>query len=222
MLFDLEELLTKPSNQGIEASDMEEAADRLLSQQNLYRDDFNARKTYELILRFRNYFTDLFEAIGRDLVITERELMIELRPRESAARKTLKLDETILLLSLRAAFEQGVSEFDQGDYGEISISSMVLLERYEPTVNRPRPPWPRVREILKTFKQHRFIDLGDEYPDKSGIDIIIRPAIRSVTGDGYLARIEAFIQAAEADDIDPGVLAPEADGSNDNDEADAS
>lgn len=200
MLFDLEELLGRPQNSDYEADEFEEAADRLLHQQCLFRDDWNSRRVYELVVRFKVYFTDLFQALGRDLVVNERELMVELRPRNSVSRLTLPLDETILLLSLRAAFEQGVTEFAQGDFGEIEISSMELLERYEPMTGRPRPAWPRVRDILKGFRRRRFIDLGEEYPDESGVGIVIRPAIRGVTGDGYLARIEAFLQSQAVDD----------------------
>ncbi len=199
MLFDLEDLLEKPANRGLDAAEFEEAADRLLFQQCLFRDDWNARRTYELVVRFKGYFTDLLQAIGRDLVINERELMIELRPRDSVARMQLALDETILLLSLRAAFEQGVIEFSQGDYGEVEISSMELLERYEPLTGKPRPSWPRVREILKAFKRRRFIDLGDEYPDDVGVAITIRPAIRGVTGEAWLTRIEEFLAVRGAD-----------------------
>lgn len=197
MLDDLEYLLERPANRDVEAADLERAADRLLHQQCLFRDDWNSRRTYELVVRFKGYFGDLFTAIGRDLMVNERELMVELRPRESMARVTLSLDETILLLSLRAAFEQGVTEFSQGDHGEVEITSMDLLERHDPMTGRPRPPWPRVRDILKSFERRRFVALGEEFPEESGVLITIRPAIRGVTGEGWLARIEAFLQSRD-------------------------
>lgn len=202
MLGDLDDILSRPANSSFAAADFEEAADRLLHHQCLFRDDHNCKSHYELIVRFKTYFRDLFEALGRDLVISERELMIELRPRQSVSRMTLTLDETVLLLGLRAAFEQGVAEYAQGDVGEIETTSMDLLERYEPMTGRQRPTWPRVREILKSFQRRRFIRLGTEFADESGVAITIRPAIRGVTSEGYLARIEQFIENQLAEDGD--------------------
>lgn len=193
MLFDLEELLEKPRNQDVEASDFRSVASRMLRQQTLYRDDWNSKSAYEFILRFRGYFTDLFDALGLDLVIAERDLTIALTPKQSQARKRLSLDETVLLLLLRAAFEQGVAAFEIGDHGEVAITSMELLERYEAITGRPRPAWPRVRDILKECRRRAFIALGEEFPDESGIEITVRPSIRDVTGEGYLARIDEFL-----------------------------
>lgn len=207
MLFDLEELLEKPRNHDVEASDFRGIASRMLRQQTLYRDDWNSRSAYEFILRFRSYFTDLFDALGLDLVITERDLTISLTPKQSQARKRLSLDETVLLLLLRAAFEQGVAAFEIGDHGEVAITSMELLERYEAITGRTRPAWPRVREILKECRRRAFIALGEEFPDESGIEITVRPSIRDVTGEGYLARIDEFLAAsAGSSDADAMVV----------------
>lgn len=205
MLFDLEELLQKPQNQDVEASEFRVIASRMLRQQTLYRDDWNSRPTYDFLLRFRRYFSDLFDALGLDLVISERDLIIALKPRESQARARLSLDETVLLLSLRAAFEQGVASFDIGDHGEVRITSMDLLERYEATTGRVRPAWPRVRDILKEFKRRRFIALEEEFPEESGVQIVVRPSIRELTGEGYLARIDEFLAARSGteDEIPP-------------------
>lgn len=199
MLFDLEELLDQ--NQDFEASEFRTAASRLLRQQTLYREDWNSKGTYEFVLRFRGYFTDLFDALGLELVISERDLTIVLKPRESQARSRLSLNETVLLLSLREAFERGVASFDIGDHGEVEITSMALLERYEAVTGRQRPAWARVREILEEFKRRRFIAFGEEFPDEIGISIVIRPSIREITGEGYLARVDEFIAAQGNADI---------------------
>lgn len=214
MLFDLEELLQKPQNHDVEASEFRVIASRMLRQQTLYRDDWNSRPTYDFLLRFRSYFSDLFDALGLDLVISERDLIIALKPRESQARARLSLDETVLLLSLRAAFEQGVASFDIGDHGEVRITSMELLERYEATTGRVRPAWPRVRDILKEFKRRRFIMLEEEFPDESGVQIVIRPSIRELTGEGYLARIDEFLTARNGAEDEPSPA-----GGTENDEA---
>ena len=59
------------------------------------------------------YFAGLFDALGRVLVIRPDEMMIELRPGESLSRTVLTLDETIVLLALRATFEQAVLTLNQ-------------------------------------------------------------------------------------------------------------
>lgn len=71
MLYDLEELLEKPANHDLTKADFAEAADRLLSAQCLFRHDHSSQKSYDLILRFKGYFTNLFDALGRNLVIQD-------------------------------------------------------------------------------------------------------------------------------------------------------
>jgi hypothetical protein len=224
MLYDLEELLDKPANHDLTKSDFVEAADRLLAAQCLFRYDHSSQKAYDLIVRFKGYFTNLFDALGRNLVIQERDLTIELHPGESHARVILKLDQTVMLLSLRAAFENGVKTYTQGEFGVVAISSMELIEAYQ-SMFPARIPWPRFREILAEFRRRRFIDLGDEYADEKGMEIIVRPSIISVTGDGWEQRIEEFCNAKAAgeSDLDEGAAAedgPSA-GQNENTNADA-
>lgn len=196
-LLDLEELLEKPQNADLSKEMMVRAADRLLAQQCLFRDDHGAAATYDLVLRHRGYFTGLFDAIGRGLAIREDEMMIELRPLESLARTILSVDETIVLLALRATFEQGVATMAQEEFGHVETTSMEVMERYDQWVARARPPWPRVRRILDAFRRRRFIDLGDEIAEENGVAITIRPAIRSVTGEAWQARIEEWIKAGD-------------------------
>ncbi|TCM16077.1 uncharacterized protein DUF4194 [Novosphingobium sp. PhB165] len=197
-LYDLEELLDRPQNRDLTKEMMVKAADRLLAQQCLFRDDYNASGTYDLIVRHKGYFGGLFDALGRDLVIKPDEMMIELRPQDSLTRTMLSLDETIILLALRATFEQGVVSMSQEEFGLIATTSMEVLERYDQWVARPRPPWPRVRKILEAFRKRRFIDLGEDIPLENGVAITIRPAIRSVTGEAYQARIAEWIAATHA------------------------
>ncbi|MBT0670520.1 DUF4194 domain-containing protein [Novosphingobium profundi] len=197
-LYDLEELLEHPRNQDLSKEMMVRAADRLLHQQCLFRDDHNATGTYDLVLRHKAYFAGLFDALGRELVIRPEEMMIELRPNESLSRTMLSLDETILLLALRAAFENGVLTMSQEEFGHVETTSMEVMERYDQWVARPRPAWPRVRKILDSFRRRRFIDLGDDIPLDNGVSITIRPAIRSVTGEAWQTRIEDWIAATKA------------------------
>ncbi|MCJ2182570.1 DUF4194 domain-containing protein [Novosphingobium sp. 1949] len=195
-LYDLEELLERPANRDLTKEMMVRAADRLLFQQCLFRDDHNAGAIYDLVVRHRVYFAGLFDALGRDLVIRPDEMMIELRPQESLARTVLSLDETILLLALRASFEQGVLAMSQEEFGHVATTSMEMLERYDQWVARTRPPWPRVRRILESFRRRRFIDLGEDIPLENGVAITIRPSIRSVTGEAWQTRVEEWIAAS--------------------------
>ncbi len=209
MLFDLQDLLDKPRAQDFEASQFRAASSYMLRHQTIHREDHNARSTYDLIIRFRGYFSDLFDALGLKMVVSDRDLTIALIPLESQARSRLPIDETILLLSLRDAYERGVAAFEIEEHGQVETTTMVLLERYETITGRQRPSWPRVKEILRAMYHRNLIAYGDEFPEESGLAIIIRPTIRDVTGEAYLERIEEFIAAQGYDDssdlnIDPG------------------
>ncbi|MFZ3481911.1 DUF4194 domain-containing protein [Sphingomonas sp. 3-13AW] len=207
MLTDLFETLEarRNSGTGYEASDFSAAADRLLVQQCVFRDDWGCQKHYEIVARNVEYFTDLMAAVGRSLVVDERERMLTLVPLHPMARSVLQNDETILLLVLRSVFERGVSDFGQGDDGEVETTSDDVLDRYEPMSGRPRPVWSRAYEMLRAFDRRRFIRVTEPESGISSCKVVIRPAIRHLTGDDWMGRLEEWA-TSEKGAAQPGLL----------------
>ena len=206
MLTDLSEALEARRNVGAayDAGDFTAAADRLLVQQCVFRDDWGCQKHYEIVVRNVDYFTDLMAAVGRQLIVDERERMLTVVPTHPLARAVLQNDETILLLVLRAVFERGVSDFGQGDDGEIETTSDDVLDRYEPMSGRARPTWQRAYEMLRSYDRRRFVRVSEPENGESNCQIVIRPSIRHVTGDDWMTRLEEWL-AAERGDVSPAL-----------------
>ena len=201
LLNDLSEALEERRNKaaGYDVSDFTAAADRLLTQQCVFRDDWGCQKYYEIITRNIEYFSDLMSASGRRLVVDERERTLTILPSHPSGRAILQNDETIMLLVLRSVFERGVSDFAQGDDGEVVTSSDDVLDQYEPMSGRARPNWARAYEILRSFDRRRFIKIGDPEGGQLSCMVTIRPAIRHLTGDDWMARLEEWFNSEGGD-----------------------
>jgi hypothetical protein len=201
VLTDLSDALEarRNSTAGYDAGDFSAAADRLLVQQCVYRDDWGCQKHYEIVVRNVDYFTDLMAAVGRTLVVDERERTLTVVPSHPTGRAVLQNDETIMLLVLRSAFERGVSDFGQGDDGEVETGSDEVLDRYEPMSGRPRPSWARAYEILRSFARRRFVRVSEPESGVSSCRIVIRPAIRHLTGDDWMGRLEEWFSAEKGE-----------------------
>jgi len=201
MLADLSDALEarRNSSVGYDASDFSAAADRLIVQQCVFRDDWGCQKHYEIVVRNVDYFTDLMAAVGRALLVDERERMLTVVPSHPTGRAILQNDETILLLVLRSVFERGVSDFGQGDDGEVDTTSDDILDRYEPMSGRTRPSWSRAYEMLKGFDRRRFVRVSEPESGMSTCQVTIRPAIRHVTGEDWMGRLEEWFSSEKGD-----------------------
>ena len=210
VLTDLSETLEsrRNSSAGYEATDFSAAADRLLVQQCVFRDDWGCQKHYEIVVRNIDYFTDLMSAVGRTLMVDERERMLTIVPAHPTGRAILQNDETILLLVLRSVFERGVSDFGQGDDGEVETGSDEILDRYEPMSGRPRPAWSRAYEMLRSFDRRRFVRITEPEGGIYSCRVVIRPAIRHVTGEDWMGRLEEWF-SSEKGEPQPDLLGAE-------------
>lgn len=207
MLIELSDVVEARRNTtaGYEVADFSAAADRLLVQQCVFRDDWGCQRHYEIVVRNMDYFTDLMAAVGRTLIIDERERMLTIVPMHPTGRAVLQNDETIMLLVLRSVFERGVSDFGQGDDGEVETTSDDVLDRYEPMSGRPRPAWPRAYEMLRSFDRRRFLRAGEPESGQSTCTVVIRPTIRHLTGEDWMGRLEEWL-VSEKGEAQPDLL----------------
>ena len=109
MLSDLQTLLDRATGKEAETleGDLRSTVRALWDRQFIYADDHGGARPYELARRHRPYLESLFDAMGFDLVIDERERLVGILDQDGAAPRTLKLDETLFLLALRVADSNG-------------------------------------------------------------------------------------------------------------------
>lgn len=204
MLYEMKKLIDAEAD--LEPSELRQTASVLLERQFLYADQGLDRKHYHRVIAHAPYFTNLFDAINRRLVCDQDYGLVGILPLEGARVTQLARDETLLLLCLRLIYEEGVERFD-ASHGSVFSDTETLLQRYQTLARRERPGLVRLREILRTLSRFGLIEVKDE--EDRVIALQLRPALRLVTPEGYLARLEAM--------LDEG--APEKDAAEDADSA---
>lgn len=190
MLIELQRL--KDKNEDLELDDIRRASSFLLQKQFIYANKSRDKATYQLITNFRDYYWQLFDAINMDLEIDLQMGYIALLPRTSHLSMGLDLTQTLLLLCMRLIYEKGVREC-RAEEGIVRSNSDVLIDVYQAHTHRKLPPLGELRSILQTFSSQSLLDIEK---DKQGlgkvINFQIRPAIRLVMSEEYLAQLEEF------------------------------
>lgn len=201
MLSELKKILE--TVEGVELSDMRQTASVLLDRQFLYADQSRDKKHYHRVISHLSYFTNLFDALNRRIVYDHDFGFVGTLPQDGTKVVQLPYEEAIMLLCLRLLYEEGVEKFESR-HGSVFTDSEVLLNRYVSLARRDRPIFGKLREILKSFGKFGLIELHEE--SERLIPIQVRPAIRLVTTEGYIAQLEEYLQGRAQPEAESATL----------------
>jgi hypothetical protein len=109
-------------------------------------------------------------------------------------------DETLVLLLLSLAWNEGVSEANIGHRGVVETTANAILSRlFDITRKQERIRPPRLKDILRGFARRSLVEIGEEDPATLDYVIAVRPMIGQLTGIDALRRLEAFAKAGLSD-----------------------
>lgn len=205
MLSDLQTLLDRATGKEAETlkGDLRAAVRALWDRQFIYADDHGGAKPYELARRHRPYLESLFDAMGFDLVIDERERLVGILDQDGAAPRTLKLDETLFLLALRVIHAERIASFDLKERGRCDTTLGEVWTLIEERAQRRRPPLTRCVEIVRRFQRHGLVRALDDNGQDATLEI--RPAIRLAMSEASLESLLRYAQTvAEGAGADAG------------------
>jgi len=188
MLSELKKIIDTES---VELADMKQTASVLLERQFLYADQSHDKKHFHRIINHIPYFSNLFEALNRRIVYDREFGYVGSMPEDGTKVVQLPNEDAILLLCLRLIYEEGVEKFEVNQ-GSVYTDSETLLNRYVALARRDRPILGKLRETLKSFGRFGLIEVEEE--NDRIIPIQVRPTIRLVTTEAYIAQLEDFLQ----------------------------
>ncbi|MEI6206069.1 MAG: DUF4194 domain-containing protein [Desulfuromonadales bacterium] len=188
MLSELKKIIDTES---VELADMKQTASVLLERQFLYADQSRDKKHYQRVINHITYFSKLFAALNRRIVYDHEFGYAGSMPEDGTKVVQLPNEDAILLLCLRLIYEEGIEKFDVKQ-GSVFTDSETLLNRYVALARRERPILGKLRETLKSFGRFGLIEVEAE--NDRTIPIQIRPTVRLVTTEAYIAQLEDFLQ----------------------------
>jgi hypothetical protein len=193
MLNDLRRLLDREPPNGATELDFRDAAQALLRRQFLYVDQERDARHYRLVVRHQEYFRNLFDAIGWQIHEDQDFGLVGLLPDDEENYLALDLEQTLVLFVARLMFEEGIEAHETRE-GCVHAAGEDLLARYEALTHRERPRLPVFRDILKLFRRHGLVRLGEDDPVSRLPSLALLPALRLIAGDRYLERLEAHLR----------------------------
>jgi hypothetical protein len=194
----------------LEPEDLRRAAGALLAQQFLFVESAAQRADYRLVVDHFDYFRNLFDALGWTLHRDDDFGFVGVVPGQAEAHARLRLEETLLLLTARLVYEEGMDRF-QAERGSVWVDAEDLLGRYEALLRRERPKRTEFLEMLARLARHGLLERhaqeGQELPR-----LRILPTVRVVTGEDVLRRIEGYVAELESDAEEEAGDAPDREG----------
>ncbi|QCG89150.1 DUF4194 domain-containing protein [Azospirillum sp. TSH100] len=203
MLSDLQTLLDRATGKEAETleGDLRSTVRTLWDRQFIYADDHGGATPYELARRHRTYLESLFEAMGFDLVIDERERLVGILDQDGAAPRTLKLDEALFLLALRVILrgeDRVVRPQGTRPVRHLAQRGLDADRGAGPTptsaphpLRRDRPPFPAPRSRTRAGRQRIGRDARDSarHPSRDergelGVPAPLRPIRRGGRRNG--------------------------------------
>jgi hypothetical protein len=193
MLGDLETILAKApvsSRPNLE-SEMRAAARALLEKQFLYADGPSAQRRFDLMRRHREYFTDLFDALGYDFTLSEREQFAGIVGQAGSAQRRLGIPESLFLLALRVIYEDRLRSFSLKAGGRCETLLSEIWGLIEERTGRERPSATRCRSLVEQFARNGLVSELEELPE-GDLLIEIRPAIARAVTEASVEWIERY------------------------------
>lgn len=179
--------------------EMQTALQVLMVHQCIYPSTQRIGRTYEIVKTHSGYFQKVLDAMGRGLKIDSTSQMIAVTVDPSESRydwhySKLKRDETMVLLALRLAYEEGMQESRMNERGAVEVTSDDVVDKLQAIFHDFAIAEKRLYEILDFFKRKGFIRPGPLDRQEHARVIEIMPGIDIATPDGYLDHLTAWAE----------------------------
>ena len=195
----------EPPPPGARAPDAEElsrALQVMLKAQVIYANTPGIGRSYDLARHYAPFFTDYFACLGYSLAVSHRDQMVSLTLPADAARhdivaERLRKDETLVLLALRLAYEEGVRDHRISTDGVVECTTDDLVETIRTAARAEPPDEARLIEILRLFARRGGLRTGERDRNERITPVSVLPGILVLASDGWLERLQLWADAAD-------------------------
>ncbi|GJE42618.1 DUF4194 domain-containing protein [Methylobacterium soli] len=195
----------EPAPPGARAPDAEElsrALQVLLKTQVVYTDTPGIGRSYELARHYAPFFRDYFACLGYDFEVSHRDQMVCLRlppagVRHDMASERLRKDETLVLLALRLAYEEGLRDHQVTTDGFVECTTDDVADRIRTAARSEPPEEARLLECLRLFARRGALRLGERDRTERITPLTILPGVAVIAPDAWIEAIRAWSEAGE-------------------------
>ncbi len=189
------------ARRNIDLQQFQKVLHRLLEKQIIYRNESQVEtELYDLFLRIQDLLEEYLQVLGISVVHHDQAHYVIIYPPgseipgfvddglEAALQKKTSNNESILLLTLRLLFEEGLRAGDITDEGVVRVPLETVFTRYRAIskMDMPTNEGDR-RQLFSSIKQLRVLEFTDLTSQESLINI--RDTILCFTLEGFTKAI---------------------------------
>ncbi|GEP04558.1 DUF4194 domain-containing protein [Methylobacterium oxalidis] len=202
----------EPPPPGARAPDEEELARALqvlLKTQVVYAGTPGIGRSYELARHYAPFFKDYFACLGYAFEVSHRDQMVFLRlppegVRHDMVSERLRKDETLVLLALRMAYEEGLRDHRVTTDGLVECTTDDIADLLRTAARIDPPEEARLIEILRLFARRGAVRMGERDRTERITPLAVLPGVSVIAPDSWLDAIRSWAEAGERPDEGPG------------------
>ncbi|MEH6555927.1 DUF4194 domain-containing protein [Pseudoalteromonas tetraodonis] len=191
MLRDLKILLDKPENEHLDADDFYQAAAQIRRKQFIWYDGHGQRTSYNLVLRHKEYFSNLFSAFGDEFVLDNNFGYCGVIPKYH--RGKMKQLDTLFLLILAKLYDTEARKACI-ENGKAKPSPSLLIDNYLELTGKEKPKFADTKEALYSLEKSGLISLGEKDEASELPTIVVLPTIKVILSEQYISLLERFAE----------------------------
>jgi hypothetical protein len=174
----------------------------LLKNQCVYSATPGIGRTYDLARHYAPFFTSYFACLGYSFEVSHRDQMVFLKVpadgvRHDAQSERLRKDETLVLLALRLAYEEGLRDHRVTTDGVVECTTDDLAESIRTATRSDPPEETRLLEILRLFSRKGALHLGERDKTEKLTPLMVLPGIAVLSPDAWMEHVRAWASAGD-------------------------
>lgn len=189
MLRDLRILLDKPENEHLDEDDFYQAAAQIRRKQFIWYDGHGQRTNYNLVLKYKEYFANLFGAFGDEFILDNNFGYCGVIPKYH--RGKMKQLDTLFLLILAKLYDTEARKACI-ENGKAKPSPSLLIDNYIELTGKEKPKISDTKEALNSLEKSGLISLGEKDEASELPTIVVLPTIKVILSEQYISLLERF------------------------------
>ncbi|GJE25420.1 DUF4194 domain-containing protein [Methylobacterium organophilum] len=172
----------------------------LLKNQCVYAQTTGIGRSYEIARHYAPFFKDYFACLGHGFEVSHRDQMVFLRVpqegvRHDAQSERLRKDETLVLLALRLAYEEGLRDHRVTTEGVVECTTDDIAEAIRTATRSDPPDEIRLNDILRLFARKGAVRLGERDRTERITPLMVLPGISVLSPDAWMEQVRAWANA---------------------------
>lgn len=202
-----------PGSRAPSEEDLTRALQVLLKSQCVYAGTPGLGRSYDIARHYAPFFRSYFACLGYAFEVSHRDQMVFLRVptdgvRHDGQSERLRKDETLVLLALRLAYEEGLRDHRVTTEGVVECTTDDIADAIRTAARSDPPEETRLTEILRLFARKGAVRLGERDKVEKITPLMVLPGIGVLSPDAWMEQVRAWAEARDEETgratLDPG------------------